>query len=970
MSEEEKNKKKVKEKKKRTLLQKIVNVFLYCGLGLLILLLILLGITQTSTFREYLRETIIEEANSSLNGKLYIGEIEGTIFTSLVLKNTSITMDGDTLLKAETIGLMTSPLQLLLKKIHIRYFEIENASINLERDSSGEINLTKLFPPSEEDTTESEFPFVIQIANLKLENVNLSFKDYTVKTSADYDSFNFNDIRIKNLNMDMSAKLDISDNIYEVSLDHLSFKPNVRGFNLKELEGEFFVNEKGLLAKDLFFKTDKSEVMINASATELNIFDTLGIKPENANLKLQAGSGKFSFDDVRAFDPSLDMLKGNIEFGIIASGTTQQLNIKDIRVKLDKSKIEGTVEVRNLLKENLFVNADLSGSYVDQNDIKNLLAGMEVPVYPELGLIEFEKLTYTGDPLIFKSEININTEKGNVEGIINLNLKNDPIQYEVNLITNEIDIEPFAGVKSSLNITAEIKGEGVSPETFDGTIRLFANGSSVNGNNIDTLRLTADAENKFIDYSFHLVSNQTIADLNGNFDFKSAEPIYKINGSLSNLNIAEFTSDTSLNSNLNLSLEGDGNGFNQDSIDLFMTATLHNSEFSNVKIDTTRLIIDLRSQPGEERVINIISDLADITIMGDYKIDQAMDLILSEVTLLSTAFNEKINSILPAGTKEIESETKAGLKIKIPLFAQVTEPTSFNYLIDLKDFSLVSAFIQDYDLEIDAEMGGRFESTPDDSVLFTFDTDLKYIKVYSDSEAYFISNMELDFAVQNNFEAKSTSELNLNLNTNTEWIFVGNHIYNLAFTANLENDIADINLSAQPDPFASKIITKIDLSNNQLDISIDTLKFIYGNFIIENRNDLNLSYDGDKIDIKQFQLLHNNSELNIKGYLSQSGNQDLNINLYDWKGKDISINFINAKPENTVNASINLETNIKGTFNSPIINAKLLIDSITYGNKTFGKLESIFNYDNKNLGINLAFLDSMLNKNDTALTLK
>ncbi|HSP88790.1 MAG TPA: hypothetical protein VLN45_11690, partial [Ignavibacteriaceae bacterium] len=216
----------------------------------------------------------------------------------------------------------------------------------------------------------------------------------------------------------------------------------------------------------------------------------------------------------------------------------------------------------------------------------------------------------------------------------------------------------------------------------------------------------------------------------------------------------------------------------------------------------------------------------------------------------------------------------------------------------------------------------------------------------------------------------STSDLNLNLNTNTEWIFAGSHIYNLAFDLNLENDIADINLSAQPDPFSTKIITQIDLSNNQLDISIDTLKFIYGNFIIENRNDLNLSYNGDRLDIKQFQLLHNSSELNIKGYLSQSGSQNLDIDLYDWKGKDISINFMNGKPENTVNASINLETKITGTFSSPLINAKLLVDSITYGNKTFGKLESVFKYDNKNLDINLAFLDSMLNKNDTALTLK
>ena len=968
MSKEEKNK--VKEKKKRTLLQRIVNAFLYTGIALLFLLLILLGISQTSTFREFLRETIIEEANSALNGKLYIEEIEGTIFTSLILRNTVVSMEEDTLLKAETIGVMTSPLQLLLKKIHIRHFEIKNASINLSSDESGELNLTKLFLPSEEDTTESEFPFVIHIANLQLENVNLSFKDYSINSSSNYDAFNFNDIRIKNLNLDLAAKLDINKNIYEISLGHLSFKPNVNGFSVNELEGEFFINEKGILAQDLFLKTDRSEVMINASAANINIFDTLGIKPENANLNIQAGSNQFSFDDIRVFAPSLNMLKGKIEFGVIASGSTKQLNLNDLRVSLENSKVEGTVEIKNLLDENLFISADLSGSYIDQYDIKNLLTGMEVPVYPELGVIKFETLTYAGGLLDFKSKINILTNKGSISGLINLNLKNEPIQYEITLNTDEVDIEPFAGVKSSLNISAEINGKGVSPETFDGSVRLFANGSSINGNNIDTLRLTADAENKFIKYEFHLVSNETIADLNGNFDFKPEEPTYQVEGDVRNLNLAEFVQDTTLESNINLTLDGEGDGFSQDSLDLFLTATLHNSNFGNVEIDTTRLIVDLRSVPGEDRVINIISDLADVTFIGNYKVDQAIDLIVSEMSLLSSAFNEKLNNILPDMINEDEDETKAGLKIDKPLFTQLDEPVNFNYLIDLKDFSLVSAFIGSYDLEIDAEMGGRFESNANDSVLFTFENELKYFKVYNDSEAYFISNMELDLEVQNSFNAVSTSDLILDLNTTAERIFAGSHIYNLSLNLNLENDVANINLNVNPQPFSAKLITGIDLSGNNLNVSIDSLRFVYGNFIIENRNDLHLTYNGDQLDINQFKLVHNNSELNIKGYLSQTGNQDLDINLYNWSGRDLSVNLMNIKPENSVEASINLDAGITGSFNSPIINAKLLIDSIAYGNKTFGELESTFKYNNKNLDINLAFLDSTLNKNDTALTMK
>ena len=969
MDEVEKNKKKVKVKKKRTLLQRIVNVFLYSGIVLLFLLLILFGISQTSTFRDFLRDKVVEEVNSTLNGKLYIGEIQGTIFTSLFLRNTVVTSGKDTILKAETIGVMTSPLQLLLKKIHIRYFEIRNASINLASDENGDLNITKLFPPSEEDTVKSEFPFKIEIANLQFENVNLAFKDYTIKTPSNYDSFNSKDIQLKNLNLGLEANLDIKNNIYELSLDNFSFKPNVNGLKVNKLEGQFFINEKGILAKDLFLKTDRSEVMINASATDINIFDTLGIKPENANINFQAGSNGFSFDEIKAVSPSLNMLKGNFDFSIKASGSTKQLNLNDIRITINNTKVGGTAEVKNLLDGNLFINADLSGSYINQNDIKNLFSGMEIPTYPEFGLIEFKTLTYSGDPSEFKSELNIKTEKGTIDGVVNLNFKNEPLKYDLTLNTHGIDIEPFAGIKSSLNISAEIKGQGVSPETFDGTVKLFANGSAINGNNIDTLRLTADAENKFIKYDFHLVANKTTADLNGNFDFKPVEPTYQLKGGIRDFNLAEFVHDTAMQSNINLSLDGDGNGFSQDSLDLFLVATLYKSSFSKVKIDTTRLIVDLRSPHGEDRVINIVSDLADITIMGKYNVDQALDLIISETNLLSAAFKEKINIVVPSLSNESDSKKSAGLKIRKPLFTQVTEPANFSYLIDLKDFSLVSAFIGNYNLDIDAEMGGKFESTPDDSVLFTFDTDLRYIKVYNDSEAYFISNMGLNLGVQNSFNAVSTSDLILDLNTTADWIFAGSQIYDLAFKLNMEKDIAKVDLSAKPDPFFAKLTTQIDLNNNKLDLSIDTLKFLFSNILIENKNKINLSYDGDKLDVKKFILVRNNSELDIQGYLSQTGSQDLNIKLKDWRGKDLSVNMMHLKPENSIEASINIDSKISGSFFSPIISTDLLIDSISYGNKKFGVLESNLKYNNKNLHLNLVFLDSTLSKKDTALTL-
>ena len=60
---------------KRSVFRKIVNVFIGTFLGLILFTLIVLGYTQTKTFRETLREKVITLVNEEINGKLNIEKI-------------------------------------------------------------------------------------------------------------------------------------------------------------------------------------------------------------------------------------------------------------------------------------------------------------------------------------------------------------------------------------------------------------------------------------------------------------------------------------------------------------------------------------------------------------------------------------------------------------------------------------------------------------------------------------------------------------------------------------------------------------------------------------------------------------------------------------------------------------------------------------------------------------------------------
>ncbi|HEY7751645.1 MAG TPA: AsmA family protein, partial [Ignavibacteriaceae bacterium] len=229
-----------KVKVRKPLFRRIINIFIYSTLVLIFLLLLIFGFTQTKTFREWLRETVIQEVNLATNGKLSFERIDGTILTSLILSNTIYTLAGDTLLNAEKIELRTSPLKLVFKIIYLRKLEISNAKIALIRDNDGELNISKLTKPSDEepepeDTSSSQFTFKFEAADLTLNNVDFLIQSENKKYSKEYyDHPDFDDFRLKNINLNLYGFADIANEEYILKIKHLSVEPNLNNFLLND----------------------------------------------------------------------------------------------------------------------------------------------------------------------------------------------------------------------------------------------------------------------------------------------------------------------------------------------------------------------------------------------------------------------------------------------------------------------------------------------------------------------------------------------------------------------------------------------------------------------------------------------------------------------------------------------------------------------------------------------------------------
>lgn len=975
MLNEETTKTELKPKRRRTLLQRIVNVFLYFGLIIFACFVVFFAFSQTQIFKNWLRDYVVELANDNLNGKINIEKIEGTIFTSLILKNTVVAMNDDTLLNAGMIEIRTSPLKIFLKTIYIRKVEIKDTRISLLKDSLGNLNIADLFPASEEeDTSQSHFPFRIEVAEFKLSNVEFSIQHRNKPSSTSYySSLNLDDFRVRNINLLLKAFADIDNNKFEAKIDNLSFNTNIESFNINAFSAELGVNPKELVVNELNLQTSCSDISINSKISGLNIFDTTFTDNlKYALIDFSASSNKFQFGDISAFVPPVDMLKDAVGFEIHASGNLVQLDVNKLVLDFDKTHLESKIIMRNVDNFDEFtISSQFRNSYINQNDIGKLLPEIELPKFEKLGSVKIDSLIFEGKPLNFRTKALLSAQAGKIKSDIKMNFQQPINEYDAAFSVSNFDLEPFASVTSNLNLSAHVLGKGLSPEKMNAEVKIFCNKSNVEEIALDSVLLDAQVSDGKIDFNLFAATEAVLADLGGEINLLSRNIEYKADGVVRNLSIGKLIQDTSISTNLNFKFRTEGESFNIDSTNMFFTVDLTKSEINGTVIDSIRTITDIFTDENNERVVNFISDFADITIKGEYSLTNLISVISKEAALSADAVQKKLNEILKKGSGEYSSNDMSEKRsIEKKSSSNHTEPIAASYLIDLKDFRIISPFLQDSRLEIDGDISGKIESDKDE-IRISLNSNLNYVKYWGLSEAFFLSKINLSLELNNNFSLQSTEDINLKLKAAANRIFTGADMNDIFLNLDLKNNIASFDIGANVENKASaKLTAAADLSGTKIDLDISNLNIVYNGFDIHNKEKFGLSYQTDKIDFKNIVLYHSDGQLLINGFLAENEEQNLFVSIKNFEGSDLLQSFSNGNKSNSFNINLNLEGTIRGNYSNPIMNFNLKGNNLSFRGKNFGDLISTFDYSDKNLVSEVKFYSKFSSTSAPALLLR
>lgn len=962
--------KKKTKKVKRSLFHKIVNFFVAIAAAIIVLIVFFLGISQTSTFREYLREKIVDAVNSSISGNLYIGNIGGTLLTTLSLKEISLSdSSNSTIFYSDRIEIKINPFELLARKILLREIVIHDAEFSLLQNKNGQWNIATLSESVEETKSlepeeSSDFPFIIQVNELNLDNLRFVVQTYeNVGNNNVYRYINFNDLIIDKFNLSVKAIVDISNNNYSINIKRFSFSPNVERFKLQQLSGIFVYQNKDAIVKNFKLTSDDSNIKINARLDQVDFFNNFSLeKLQQTPADVEVELSPFVFDDLSSFLPVTNLLDKKVELYLKADGLYGNLNVEQLNVKLNNTGLNIKGNLKNLhTPDNLFIDVNIFDSYVNYDDVKSLLPDIGLPDFKEVKLNNLN-IDFEGRPTDFTAKLNSDINKGYLEATTKLNLDANPMQYDVKLKTTNLDLKPVLGESTSINSTADIIGSGVSPEEMSSKIKFALNNSSIANHNLNEFKFNAIANKKLIDLSLNGLFNRSNIAVAGKLDFTdNDEPTYDLEGKIQKLDLAQLLSSDDFKSNLNFYFDAKGKNFNIDSLTGIFNVRIDSSLYRDKYIDNAKLALQI-IKDNNSRNIYLNSDFVDFTITGDFSLENAIDVLSYETGVIAEITTDKLEQFNPLYVPDTTAVPPA-----IPEDI-ISKELDFNFTFTFKDFELIAILLDEEKLDI-AGSGSGSVTNKRESFTIETDLELEYLLTMGD-EIYYVSNLESDFKLTRDNLSTTFDDLFGSVSINCERIYTGTDIEQIEADLIFNQSRLFFNLKSLYD---KQVTVQTDgsfiMTPREQTITLDELSLNYNKVTLTNLRPINMILKpGESLDIEDFSLYSDPAAIFLYGIVYNDGRQNLNFNVKDLDGLQLSKLLFNTN-EKVFDAMLNIEGNISGTFTEPLMNINVNLDSVAYDNVHFGSLLGSIDYSNKDILIDAAFVNTSDNIQEPKLTI-
>lgn len=950
---------------KRTFGRKLINFFILTFAVLVTFLIFFFGFSQTSTFRNYLKKTIITEINNSINGRLDIESLNGSVLTSVILKNTTLVQSRDTIFKADNIALKLKPHKIIFDIIYIRQLQLFNADVNIKQDKDLVWNIDKLAKadtlqqeiPVDTVKNDSPVPYTIKIDNFELSKINFNYKSFEhIDSSSSYSIINWDDLEIKNINFSASIIADLKNSIFNLQLNHLSFLPNSKNFNLNHFSGNFIVTPDFAEVQNFSLFTDSTEIILNTRLDNINLLGSVVLENfQNYPMYLDLKAPRVHFDDLTYFIGSTEILKGTPSLEIQAKGKFGDFEIPNMKLKFSNTSINLSGRLQNLhTPEKLFITADVKNSSLHQPDADRLLPKIGIPVMEGLGLDNFDA-KFEGEPINFKSTFSGNLGSGKIGATATLDLTKNQMLYDIDFYTHKLNLKPVININTSLTSKGICKGAGTDPAKMNSEISVNAFKSDFINYQTDSLSLQIKAKNKKITTNLNTILEGADFVSENILDFSDSSIIgFEFSGKFYDLNLANVLDDSTHQSSLNLTYNLSGTDLDLSKTVANLNFEIDNSVYQNRSIDYSEFDLLVDYDDSKNRNIQLLSDALDFNINGDYDLQELIKLASYESEVISTVMLAKLTRLNPLFVIQ-DSTIITSDHLKYDEITRSYQKADFTF--NFKNSNLTNFLLGGSNISLSASGEGFLEN---DSTGFSFSSELAldHFTRVNEGNPIYLSDLYLNLHLSRNNNLIAFKELFGNLSVEGKRIYAGSEIGNIESEISFNADKMYFNLQTEID--SSMIIASeglINMSDSLQQIEISNLDINYNQSKWINQDTVKLTYKPLSFELSNLNLQSGSAGLFVNGTLFNFGEQQFEFLIRDLQNDNLG-KFLSFLNDPLFNTYINSDINISGSFEKPIISAEINVDSLRYDNKLFGSAKGSFVYQNESLASNIDIIDT------------
>ncbi|MCX8010386.1 MAG: hypothetical protein N3A61_04485, partial [Ignavibacteria bacterium] len=871
-----------------------------------VLILILIGLSQTAFFRNYLREELLSIAEQELNGKLTIEKIEGTLFSNLTIYGLNYTQDSLDILKADKIHISFNPFLILSKTISVNDLVIEKAVINLYqfKDSLWIFEKLLRYPPEKDTTPSKPFEYKVNLKNFELVDCAFRLKSFLQSDSSlvirSYPQFNFSDIYVYNIDLKLKAFASILNNEIQTEIQRFNFATNTDDFEIRDLKLKTKITPNIISLENLHLQTLRTNITLNAKIEKVNIFT--GVSLENLrdkNIQVDLNANKFSFSDLKQLLPDVNMLDGSVEVGLKTSGQFGNLKVEWLSAKLDSTELNAEGNIFNLDQpENLYLQVDFINSKINAKDAANLLPLYNLPKFESLGIQKAE-IHFEGEPVDFSSNIKLNSSAGELFADAKFNFKKENPTYEVFLSSKDFDIKPFTGIDSKLNINSRIVGEGFSPNEINSDFDLNLYNSHLAGNKIDTLNLKILAKDKVFGINFFAKGDSTKIDLNGKLDFYDENlPKYNISLNTQHFDFSKRLKIVDYPSDLNLTTKIVGEGFKLDQIQGKLFAQAYNSKIRNKKINSFKFESNIDIIENYRSIL-VRSDLLDLDIVGSFSFENLIDELTNQSDYIAEEVKSKLTTFNPLlifkDTVITQTQTEENL---LNLSEDEINSFNLNYSLRIKNSDLLEIFMSNVQTYIDASINGSISSDTS-SFKLELQSNLNDVWLVDGESSKRIKNAVTNLNYEHSNRSIESKNMFLSIKSKADYIFFENEFNDVSFSAEIDplniyyklNGLVDSTIKVRSEG-------DIDISHSTYFFRIKSATVEYNKYKITNEGQLLFTLNKDKIEFQNFVVRRKDERIKILGEVGLEGKQDLQLQVSSLHLSDLINNVLGDNQNN------------------------------------------------------------------------